>query len=260
MHGYPIRDEGTAPSPPERTETIIPRRIRRQLPDAKLVAILRDPVERCLSHFGMEVQRGTEDRSSFDRSIDELLDTESLEGARRGDRAHATGIRPCIAFGEYGRILGGYYNIFPREQIHICFTEELDSNADELMGALFDFLEIDARFRPSNLGTRYRTGGGSTRFAWLPSPQNVEQDLARRSWARRLWRLVPATARERLITRLRVANYRFELWNKRGRPFEGSEASPETLARLRAHYEADRVQLEALIGKPVPWRGDGAKT
>ena len=42
---------------------------------------------------------------------------------------------------------------------------------------------------------------------------------------------------------LREVNYRFELWNRRGGVYDRFEASAETLARLRAHYEEDRVLL-----------------
>jgi hypothetical protein len=55
-----------------------------------------------------------------------------------------------------------------------------------------------------------------------------------------------------VILALREANYRFDLWNRRGRGSDRLEPSPETLARLRAHYEEDRVLLEELIGKSVP--------
>ena len=53
---------------------------------------------------------------------------------------------------------------------------------------------------------------------------------------------------------MREANYRFVLWNRRRPARDRLEASAETLARLRAHYEADRALLEELIAKPVPWR------
>ena len=46
----------------------------------------------------------------------------------------------------------------------------------------------------------------------------------------------------------------FQLWNRHGDGFNRREASPELLDRLGAHYEEDRLLLEELIGKPVPWR------
>ena len=233
---------------PENTESIIPERIREQLPAVKLIAILRDPVERCLSHYGLDVLRKVADRRRFDRTIGELLVPATLESSRRL-RAPA-----YVAWGEYGRILEAYYEAFPREQILICFTSDLERAPRELMHEIFDYLRVDPSVVPANLETHYRAGATSRRIEWLPKPAVVERKLAGQAWARSLWHLLPPRIQARLLVRSREANYRFLLWNRGGGAFDRREVSVETLARLRAHYEADRQLLEALIGQPVPWR------
>ena len=56
-------------------------RIRALAPDVKLVAILRDPVERSWSHYRMGLRRGTEQRD-FDDAVRDLLDPAALDEAR----------------------------------------------------------------------------------------------------------------------------------------------------------------------------------
>ncbi len=90
-------------------ERTVPRRMHERLPDVRLVAILRDPVARAVSHHRMVVRRGGELRS-FDEAIDELLAPAALEEARRRP-AESSGY---VVWGEYGRILAGYLGPSPR--------------------------------------------------------------------------------------------------------------------------------------------------
>lgn len=248
MAGCPVRDDSGAPETltAERAARTIPERIRATLPDVKLVAILRDPVERCVSHYRMGLLSGREPRS-FDQAIAELLSPDALERARlfRGSSAY-------VVFGEYGRVLGGYYAVFPPEQLFVGFTSELQSSPGDFMRELFGFLGVDRSFAPPNLGVRYREGGGSRRVKWLGSPSSIEKRLVGWPGVRSIWRAIPARTQRRVEARLREVNYRIDLWNRRGR--DPLVASPDTLARLREHYEQDRAVLERLIGKPVAWR------
>src|SRR5205807_7414257 len=98
-------------------ERTVPLRIRELLPETRLIAILRDPVERARSHHRMAVMNRIEERT-FERAIDDLLQTDALADARREPREQ-TGY---VAWGEYGRILAGYFDVFSPEQILIVFT------------------------------------------------------------------------------------------------------------------------------------------
>ena len=181
--------------------------------------------------------------------IAQLLAPAALEDARR--------IRTAgfITWGEYGRILEGYYETFPRQQIFVCFTTDLETAPRELMRDLFGFLGVDADFMPQGLGARHRAGAASPKIRWLRSPSDVQKTVVRQPVVRSIWRRLPANLQQRAIRRLREANYRYDLWNRRERRSDSHAPSAETLALLRAHYENDRVLLEELIGRPVPWPG-----
>ena len=129
-------------------ERTIPLRIRETLPDVRLIAILRDPVERARSHHRMRVAWGDE-RRSFAEAIDELLRPDALLRARMCPR-HQTGY---ITWGEYGRILAGYLDVFHRQQILVVFTDELDRAPAQLLSRIQEFIGVKADFEPHNLGS-----------------------------------------------------------------------------------------------------------
>ena len=119
MAGCPTRvDRAAQPRPSERTETIIPERIRATCPDVKLVAILRDPVERCISHYRMSALGGSRSaQGSPDQVMANLLAPAALEDARRIRRPG------FITWGEYGRILEGVLRDLP-PTADLCLLHE----------------------------------------------------------------------------------------------------------------------------------------
>jgi hypothetical protein len=52
------------------------------MPEVKLIAILRDPIERCISHYKMSRRRGAE-RRSLEQAVSELLREDRVAYARR---------------------------------------------------------------------------------------------------------------------------------------------------------------------------------
>ena len=91
-------------TPPYMTYPGVPGRIRRILPDVKLIALLRNPLERAYSHYRMCVLRNLETRS-FEEAVSTLLEPETLEESRR----NPSETNSYITSGEYGRILKTYY-------------------------------------------------------------------------------------------------------------------------------------------------------
>lgn len=241
----PEREPGGPSSP----ETTIPRRIRDAYPDAKLIAILRDPVARARSHHRMSAMRGLEHRP-FDVAVDELLEP----GALAESRARPDESNGYVVLGEYGRLLGGYFDVFPHEHLLVLFQDELERDPAAVCATVFAFLGVDPDFRPPNLGRRYHDGGTHRRFAWLDL--TAWQRAARRSAAlRRLWRRAPGSLRLGILKRFNLASRRLFLWNRVpvDTAAEPDPPSAEVLARLRDHYREDERRLQELLGVALPW-------
>ncbi|MGA2454684.1 MAG: sulfotransferase domain-containing protein [Solirubrobacteraceae bacterium] len=248
-------------------ERTVPLRIRECLPDIRLIAILRDPVERARSHHRMTVRRGRE-RRSFDEAIGELLRPDALERSRRCLReSEHTGY---VTWGEYGRILAGYFDVFRREQILVVFTDELERTPGQLLSRIQEFIGVRADTKPDNLGTRYKIGVVERQFSWMSpsswiapssplSPQGVHRALRRSSAARAVWDVIPEARRRRLRHPYdRIADrVVLRSRSRRSGPNDvraNAEPSLATLTQLREHYVQDTCQLAALLGVAPSWQ------
>jgi len=116
-----------------------PRRIAKMLPNAKLIAVLRNPIERAFSHYVMRRQQGKEVRASFD----EVMATDDIDP-----------LRSYKSRGFYGQQITRYLKHFPKEQIQIFLYEELVENPIAVVRGICQFLEIDQQFVP-NMSKRH---------------------------------------------------------------------------------------------------------
>jgi hypothetical protein len=232
-------------------ERTVPERIHRLLPDVRLIAILRDPVERARSHHAMAAMNEW-DKRPFVRAVEELLDPAALREARRYP-SETTGY---VVWGEYGRILSGYLDVFEREQLLVLYSSELKQDPDEVLRRVFAFLDVDSDFVPDNLGASYRAGATTRRLRWLDLSA-WQATAASSAPVRGLWHALPERARRRIDRRFDEVNYRTELWNRRA--IESHEADDEpALEALRAHYEADADRLTSLLGDAPAWSRSAA--
>jgi len=266
MVGGVYQSTGDAAVKDNYDERTVPSRIHECLPNVRLIAILRDPVERAVSHHRMAVMTGRE-RRSFDDAIGELLRPDALQRSRR----YPQETMGYIAWGEYGRILAGYFDLFPREQLLVVFTDELERAPAKLLGRIQEFIGVRADFEPPNLGERYRVGATERGFSWISpsswisptsplSPQGAQRALGRNIVARAVWRAMPEAHRLRLSRPYERVARRAARRNRRSAPNQvGTNAEPslETLARLREHYAQDATQLAVLLGATPSWQAPG---
>ncbi|HEV2981478.1 MAG TPA: sulfotransferase [Solirubrobacteraceae bacterium] len=242
-------------------ERTVPARMRARLPDVRLVAMLRDPVERAISHHRMAVMRGQE-RRSFDAAIAAQLQPDALARARRFP-AENTGY---VAWGEYGRMLAGYLEVFARSQLLVTFTSELESSPAQVLHDVHAFIGVSADFQPRNLGERYRVATTVRGFEWRSpsswmspsspmSPQGVARALRQSAAARAAWHALPRAQQVRLRRPYEAIASRLATRNRRRTPnivSAHAQPTPAVLAALREHYARDRETLLAL-GVTPPW-------
>lgn len=227
-------------------ESTVPSRIHERLPHVRLIAILRDPVARAISHHQMAVMNGL-DKRTFDDAIDELLRPESLRDARQ----HPQETTGYVAWGEYGRILAAYFDVFSRQQILTLWTEELENAPEQLLRRVHKFVGVAPDIMPNNLGTRYRESNTTRRFSWL-DPFAAQEIASKSRVMRMFWHTLPESSRRWCDRELAHIAYLIDLRNRRGKT-KTDEPSPTTLTRLRAHFEQDSRRLTDLLGESPPW-------
>ena len=100
------------------------RRIRELIPDARLIAVLRDPVERAHSNWAHLWSAGLEPVGDFVRACE--------QEPRRIEAGWAS-FWHYIALGRYGEQLEHLYSLFPREQVLVLrYLSMVDSPAQTL--------------------------------------------------------------------------------------------------------------------------------
>ena len=138
---------------------LAPARIAATLPDVRLVALLRDPVERAWSHYRHEVRIGRE-RLSFAEALDAepaRLDGEMERMTRPGYRGRAWQDFAYVAQGMYAEHLERWFEHFPREQIMIVRAEDMFERPEQTLAAIADFIGVDPwrpRYTATNAGPR----------------------------------------------------------------------------------------------------------
>ena len=227
-------------------EHTVPLRIQEYSPEVRLIAILRDPVERAYSHHRMTSMNGLE-RRSFDEAIEQLLKPDALENSRRYPDEETS----YIIWGEYGRILRGYFDVFSREQILVVFTNELEQAPEGLLSRVYTFLGVELGFVPNNLGKRYRVGG-ERRYSWLTIGE-ARRALAHNEVANSLWKALPDVVRHPIDRAYDRSVYAIDLWNRRAST-NLDVPSLTTQHRLREHFDQDAHQLATLLDTSVPWQ------
>ncbi len=197
-------------------------RIRARVPEARLVAILRNPVERAFSDYLMYVRDGLE-QEDFGRALDEQ------EERRRA----GTPTGYYVETGLYGRQLRPYFEAFPRERIQVHLFEDFAGDPDAVLERLFVFLGVDPEL-----------GEAPERAANVSGvPRNALVGAAVRG-GRRVAPLLPQRARRRAKSAL-------------ARGLDRPDLAPEHRRRLVEVYREDVAELERLLERPLGHWLDG---
>jgi hypothetical protein len=120
-----------------------PERVKALVPEARLVALVRNPVERALSHYHHEVALGREPLS-FEDALD--AEEERLRGEEERLAADSSYFsRPWWshaykARGRYAEQLERWLAVFPRERLLILPSEDLGGEPERTHARVLDFL------------------------------------------------------------------------------------------------------------------------
>ncbi len=242
---------GTA-SPQYMGNPLVPERIHQQMSDVKLIALLRDPIDRAFSHYTMSSRRGFESRS-FDHAVDDLCQGEAIDNARmvmpvlEQGKSNEDESGHYLVWGEYGRILKQFQCYFPNNQLLVLFMEEMAADPISTYHRVMGFIGIDDGYIPSNVGTVYHKGGMKQIV-----PDNWRTAVKTNPLFRLFWERVP----DRLRSNIRY-------WYDQKNVKQGSgETGPSESARQKLidYFAADVEQLEEIIDRPVPWQAFTDKT
>lgn len=109
------------------------KNIKEAVPDARIIILLRNPVDRAISHYLMDCRIG-----SAHGPLGEVLDAD-LASTRKG-----WGIsRLYVELGLYTRQIERYLRRFPEDRVKIVIFDDLKRDFDGTMRGIAEFLEVD---------------------------------------------------------------------------------------------------------------------
>ncbi|WP_420453986.1 sulfotransferase domain-containing protein [Rubrivirga sp.] len=200
-----------------------PALIRAHAPDARLIVMVRDPVDRMYSHYWQERKAGW-DWGEF--------------------RALVADDHPRVRYYEstshYRAHVERFLEHFDRDQILLLAKEDLDDEPERVLTEVFAFVGVDPAFRPRALGRRFN-----------------RQRMPRYPWLRRLADRARATVGARLPHGARQALGRTQRGIERrlSTPIEYPPLAADLRAELVPRFEADIAFVEDWLGRPRPgWR------
>ena len=106
----------------------VPKRIYDYNSEAKIIIMLREPIERAFSHYLMDCRLG--------------FCSEKLEDIIDNPQSYPQYFQQYLELGNYYSQLKRYYDIFGKEQLLVIFYEDFKTDTKKVMKSVFSFLQI----------------------------------------------------------------------------------------------------------------------
>lgn len=194
-----------------------------KLPMARIVIILRNPVDRFYARYVARYRDGLELRGTVEAVI-----AEEREKPLVRDEAVGT----YLSAGFCSHFIEAYMERFSPEQLHVTFFDDLQADAADYMRKLFAFLQVDPDFEP-DLSTRRNVSGGY-----------IRNPLLRAVWTQ--------SAPLRRAVRPYVAQgLRDQLFRQVTRNTVPRVLNPATRRELLGIYRPEIEKLQALTGRDL---------
>jgi len=199
-------------------------RIAEARPDARLIVMLRDPVDRLRSHHTMNRSWGLEPLGL----VDALAAEDERVAAGWGWDWH------YVRVGRYAEQVERYLNLFGREQMLFVSYDHFRDDPAGVVGAVSRHLGIDDGYVPDT--------NVKAKEAYLPKSAAVDSLRRPGQPVHTIAGLLPTGLRQRAGSWLRRLNH------------QGGEDVPvETVTELRQRFAPDRAALESMIGPEPLW-------
>ena len=199
-----------------------PERINHYIPNAKLIAVLRNPIDAAYASFLHLVRDGDEPLIDF---------ALALQAEEQRISQNWEGIWHYTKRGLYSVQLKRYFDVFKPEQIKVYLYEDFKSNPVKILQNIFVFLGVEHTFTP-DMSSKYNVSG-------MPKYPVLNKFMVKPNALKStINTLLPQEFRGYLAHQLK--NWNFNQFQKPQMPVEVRE-------KLSREYREDILQLQDLI-------------
>ena len=121
----------------------VPERVKKSLPDVKLIFMVRNPVDRAYANYRFTALVGYEELS-FEEAIE--AEPRRMEEANKDPFWREVQPHAYLARGHYAAQLEGWYRHFPKHQIKVLRSDALLKNQGKALEDIYRFLGVDPGF------------------------------------------------------------------------------------------------------------------
>lgn len=197
--------------------------IQRHVPDARLIAVLRHPVDRAYSAYMHAKRKGQEPIDDFEAALE--AETRRIQNGWGFLWRYET-------LSRYAVPVRRYLEAFGEEQVRFYLFEEFVESPTAVTQDVYNFVGCDSSFEPDT-DVRYNTSG-------IPKHRWLEWLLGRRHTAKEIIKpFIPGGLRKRVAVWLRNRN------------LEKPTLSRETRRYLTQRFEDDIRELQSLLGRDL---------
>lgn len=210
-----------------------PARIYRAVPGAKIIILLRDPVERAYSHYLMNLREGLQRRPFFEALQEDWNRPQKGWGVSQ----------LYVELGLYAEQVRRYLATFGPEQVRIVLFDELRRGAENRNAALagvLRFIGVDPGYIDRIDMSYAENSFGVARWPWA-------QRIAGSNWARRAGQLLVP---KRIGANHAIKRLIFQRFFVKSVP--RPKIDPAARQWLCTIFEPDLRALEELLGRELP--------
>lgn len=210
------------------------RNIASTIPDVKIIAMLRNPVDRAYSHYSMMRRDGREPETNFLAALE--MESGRIKAGWEWGWHYAS-------VGFYGQQLQRYLRLFPRKNLLVLLYDDFCIDPKGVLTQICEFLRIRSD-QDWYLAERYNRSG-SAKFPALQRVFSTDHPIKKLSR-----RVVPQPIRHKVARSVMALNI------NHGVP----GLSEATRASLLEQYTEDIALLECLIDRDLShWRAGPAE-
>lgn len=214
-----------------------PALIHKASPDARIIAMLRNPVDMIHSLHAHKLAAGTEDITDFEDALAAEPDREQGRRLPAHSNPKLSTYRDRAKFGEQ---LPRWFDEFGRARVRVIIFEDMVRDSAGEFRSLLEFLGVDPSYEPESFAAHNTAHGARSTFIRRVLNGRFPQWL--------VWGLLPRIIGD-TRTRGLVRRFRHSWFHRK--PITKGKLSPELRRRLEDDFAPDVARLSALLGRDM---------
>ena len=216
------------------TEAPSIEQIHEMLGNIKVIALLREPTARFVSHYKHVIRKGIIKGGRQSLTMPALREALDASPDLFGNGLYAKPLERCM-------------QLFGRDRVHVIIKDDVDAEPARILAELFSFLDVDPTFTPPMLEQQVSPG--------IVPKVHLFESMRQKLYRTASFHLPGAI---NFVKRTGLS----EMYRRLNALPKGEDLTiqADVKAHLVDRYAGDVAALETLLGRTLPWRTSASRT